>query len=85
MITLLIKGDEEKAKAALERRCLSPIELKPYVGSISRNTTYTKALIIETDENAHKVATWYCEEGEAPFPEGSLLHYSLKSAEASDA
>lgn len=80
MITLLIKGDEKAAMVALEKRNLCPILMEPHLGLITVEP-YTKVRIIETAENQHKVATWYCEEGEAPFPLGALLHYSYLLAE----
>lgn len=68
MIRLIIKGNFEQARAALDARkigtCMALVEAGGEVD----------AVVHDTDADA--IVKWFCEPGSAPFPPGALLFYS---------
>jgi hypothetical protein len=69
MITLLIKGDMVAAALAASAHGVK----------LHRITTHDafRECIADADVSAlGKVIAWFCEPGEAPFPDGALTFYS---------
>lgn len=72
MIRLLVKGNVFDACDAATKR---GIAVKWTKETTDRHGSETHGEVEDDFHNA--VAHWFCEEGKAPFPKGTLLHYSL--------
>jgi hypothetical protein len=71
MIGLIIKGDMNDAFDAADTHNVELTSLAYVTGS-------QETLASAPDHCVNAIARWYCEDiGAAPFPKGTLLHYSL--------
>ena len=79
MINLLIKGPLSAALAAAEQRKINFHSLQWRSGT-------NDVQAVADDGHLRAAADWYCEElGRAPFPAGTLLHYSHFEPDAGEA
>jgi hypothetical protein len=74
MIRLIIKGNFEEARAALDARKLGTCMMLVAVREDETDVAEVDAVVHDTDAPA--VVAWFCEPGSAPFPPGTLLYYS---------
>jgi hypothetical protein len=73
MISFIVKGSIEDARKSASERCIAVHSLTYHrVGGIV-GECHGKV----TDEYTGQMIRWFCEPGDAPFPLGTLLHYSL--------
>jgi hypothetical protein len=77
MITLIIKGDLHAAVNAAQQRHIPLVSMAQHIRpEFSSVETIASADLKMWD----RVTRWYCEDaGRAPFPAGTLLHYSQAS------
>lgn len=73
MIGLVIKGDTQAAHKAAEQRDIKAT----FVGVASQ---YGYVILQAEERDYFKIALWFREPGQAPYPTGALLHYCFRSA-----
>jgi hypothetical protein len=66
---LIIKGDMVAAVLAASKR-------KVKLSSISVHPKFRECIAYADSGALPNVGAWYCEPGEAPFPDGALIFYS---------
>jgi len=71
VISLLVKGNREQALSAARSR---KIQVRTV---LERTSARTETILHCSSLDSPSVIRWYCEDpGDAPFPPGTLMHYS---------
>lgn len=69
MLSLIVKGARSAAVVAAHKRGLAL--------QFERETEHRETLGFVEDSALGAVIAWFAEDGEAPYPDGSLLFYSV--------
>ncbi len=77
MISFIVKGNAEQALLACEYRKI-PAKFRSERGGTDRISDCT---LEAADHYIEDIMRWFCEDGNAPFPIGACLHYSMQSGE----
>jgi hypothetical protein len=76
MLNLTIKGGRETAEREAAKRNITALFVTVHHSEYS-----TWTILQAKQEEEKKVAEWFCEEGNAPYPNGTLLFYKGEERE----